>query len=112
VKGDQEMIEEMLENLISNAIKYTSEGGRVGITFWPGTVETIRIVVSDNGMGIPKQDQPNLFKEFFRASNVQNTVGTGLGLTIVKEIIDKHGGKIEVESEEGSEQLHRPSAGD
>jgi len=101
VKGDQEMIEEMLENLVSNAIKYTPEEGRVGITFWPGTDETIRIVVSDNGMGIPKQDQPNLFKEFFRASNVQNTVGTGLGLTIVKEIIDKHGGKIEVESEEG-----------
>jgi 2-iminoacetate synthase len=101
VKGDQEMIEEMLENLVSNAIKYTPEGGRVGITFWPGSDETIRIVVSDNGMGIPKQDQRNLFKEFFRASNVQNTVGTGLGLTIVKEIIDKHGGKIEAESEEG-----------
>ena len=101
VKGDQEMIEEMLENLVSNAIKYTPDGGRVGMTFWPGTDKTIRIVVSDNGMGIPKQDRPNLFKEFFRASNVQNTVGTGLGLTIVKEIVDKHGGKIEVESEEG-----------
>ena len=100
IKGDQEMIEEMLENLVSNAIKYTPEGGRVGMTFWPGTDETIRIVVSDNGMGIPKQDQPNLFKEFFRASNVQETIGTGLGLAIVKEIVDKHGGQIEVESEE------------
>jgi 2-iminoacetate synthase len=101
IKGDQEMIEQMLENLVSNAIKYTSEGGRVGMTFWPGTHETVRIVVSDNGIGIPKQDMANLFTEFYRASNVQEIIGTGLGLAIVKEIVDKHGGQIEVESEEG-----------
>jgi 2-iminoacetate synthase len=101
VKGDQEMIGQMLENLISNAIKYTPEGGRVGMTAWLGTAETVRIVVTDNGMGIPKPEIPNLFKEFYRASNVQDRVGTGLGLAIVKEIADKHGGKIEVQSEEG-----------
>jgi 2-iminoacetate synthase len=101
VKGDQEMIEQMLENLVSNAIKFTPEGRRVGITFWPGTHETVRIIVSDNGIGIPRDDIPHLFTEFHRASNVQQIVGTGLGLAIVKEIVDKHGGKIEVESEEG-----------
>ena len=101
VKGDSEMIEQMFENLISNAIKYTPEGGRVGMTFWPGPNETVRTVVSDSGIGIPKSEMPHLFTEFFRASNVQDTIGTGLGLTIVKEIVERHSGQIEVESEEG-----------
>ena len=101
IKGDPEMVEQMFENLISNAIKYTPEGGRVGMTFWPETDETVRIVVSDNGIGIPKSEMPRLFTQFFRASNVQEVIGTGLGLTIVKEIVDKHGGQIQVESEEG-----------
>ena len=101
IRGDQEMVEQMLENLISNAIKYTPEGGRIGMTFWPGANECIRIVLSDSGIGIPKDDIPRLFTEFFRASNVKNVIGTGLGLTIVKEIVDQHGGQIQVESEEG-----------
>jgi signal transduction histidine kinase len=101
IKGDQEMVEQMLENLVSNAIKYTPEGGRIGMTFWPGANETVRIVLSDSGIGIPKDEIPRLFTEFFRASNVKNVIGTGLGLTIVKEIVDQHGGEIHVESEEG-----------
>ena len=101
IKGDLDMIEQMFENLLSNAIKYTPEGGRVGMTFWPGTDETVRIVVSDSGIGIPRNEMSRLFTEFFRASNVQDTIGTGLGLTIVKEIVDKHGGHIHAESEEG-----------
>jgi len=101
IKGDAEMIQQVFENLISNAIKYTPEGGRVGMTFWPGGNETIRIVVSDNGIGIPKSEMSRLFTQFFRASNVQDVIGTGLGLTIVKEIVDKHGGQIQAESEEG-----------
>jgi signal transduction histidine kinase len=101
IKGDQEMVEQMLENLVSNAIKYTPEGGHIGMTFWPGADETVRIVLSDSGIGIPKDEIPRLFTEFFRASNVKNVIGTGLGLTIVKEIVDQHGGQIQVESEEG-----------
>jgi signal transduction histidine kinase len=101
IKGDQEMVEQMLENLVSNAIKYTPEGGRIGMTFWPGANETVRIVLSDSGIGIPREELPRLFTEFFRASNVKNAIGTGLGLTIVKEIVDQHGGQIHVESEEG-----------
>jgi signal transduction histidine kinase len=101
IKGDQEMVEQMLENLVSNAIKYTPEGGRIGMTFWPGANETVRIVLSDSGIGIPREEIPCLFTEFFRASNVKNVIGTGLGLTIVKEIVDQHGGQIHVESEEG-----------
>jgi 2-iminoacetate synthase len=101
IKGDPEMIEQLFENLISNAIKYTPEGGRVGMTFWPGIHGVVRIVVSDNGIGIPKGEMSHLFTQFFRASNVQDVIGTGLGLTIVKEIVDKHGGQIQVESDEG-----------
>ena len=102
IRGDSDMIEQMFENLISNAIKYTPEGGRVGMTFWRGPDEkTVRTVVTDNGIGIPKSEMPRLFTEFFRASNVQDAIGTGLGLAIVKEIVDKHSGQIEVESEEG-----------
>jgi signal transduction histidine kinase len=101
IKGDPEMVEQMLENLISNAIKYTPEGGRVELTFQPGTDGTVRIGVSDNGIGIPKSEMPRMFTHFFRASNVQEVIGTGLGLAIVKEIVAKHGGQIQVDSEEG-----------
>jgi 2-iminoacetate synthase len=101
IKGDPELVEQLFENLISNAIKYTPEGGRVGMKFWTETDETVRIVVSDNGIGIPKSEMPRLFTRFFRASNVQEVIGTGLGLAIVKEIAAKHGGQIQVESEEG-----------
>ena len=71
------------------------------MAFWPGANETIRIVLSDSGIGIPKDEISRLFTEFFRASNVKNVIGTGLGLTIVKEIVDQHSGEIHVESEEG-----------
>jgi signal transduction histidine kinase len=101
IRGDSDMIEQMFENLISNAIKYTPEGGRVGMTFWHGPDQTVRMVVSDSGIGIPKGEMPRLFTEFFRASNVRDAMGTGLGLAIVKEIVDKHSGQIQVESEEG-----------
>jgi len=111
IKGDQEMVEQMLENLLSNAIKYTPEGGRIGMAFWLGANETVRIVLSDSGIGVPKDEIPHLFTEFFRASNVKNVIGTGLGLTIVKEIVDQHGGEIRVESEEGlgtTFEIHLP----
>ncbi len=101
--GNQEMIEQLLENLVSNAIKYTPAGGRVALAASRGTNGTVRIEVSDNGIGIPKAALPNLFTEFFRADNARavEEIGTGLGLAIVKGIVDQHGGRIIVESEEG-----------
>ena len=101
MKADLESMEQMLENLISNAIKYTPEGGRVGLAIGPGENDTIRITVSDTGIGIPRDEISRLFAEFFRASNVKNVIGTGLGLAIVKEIVNQHDGQISVESEEG-----------
>jgi signal transduction histidine kinase len=103
VLGDFDMVEQMLENLVSNAIKYTSRGGKVKVIFSLANNDMISIEVSDNGIGIPKADMPRLFNEFFRAENARaiEEHGTGLGLSIVKEIVDQHEGRILVESEEG-----------
>ncbi len=102
MRGDRELMEQMLENLVSNAIKYTPEGGRVGMAIRSGENDTIRITVSDNGIGIPNGELSRLFTEFFRGSNVKDVIGTGLGLAIVKEIVRQHGGQIRIESKEGS----------
>ncbi len=101
--GDFETIEQMLENLVSNAVKYTPEGGTVRVAFSRAANDMVRIEVRDNGIGIPKGDMSRLFSEFFRAENARKVEehGTGLGLAIVKEIVERHGGRILAESEEG-----------
>jgi signal transduction histidine kinase len=103
VRGRLETVEQMLENLVSNAIKYTPAEGSVELRFSRAD-GTVRIEVSDTGIGIPAADRPRLFTEFFRAENAKavEDVGTGLGLAIVKEIADQLGGRIFVESEEGA----------
>ena len=102
IQGDLEMVEQILENLVSNAIKYTMAEGKVSVKF-SRAGGMIRIEVSDTGIGIPKTEKPRLFTEFFRAENARTVeqIGTGLGLAIVKEFVDKLGGRILVESEEG-----------
>jgi len=94
--------DKVMENLISNAIRYTESGGKVDIRLSVED-ETVLFRVRDTGIGIPAKDLPNLFNEFFRTSNAKefNAVGSGLGLTIVKSIVDKMDGKIEVSSELG-----------
>lgn len=101
-RGDLEMVEQIIENLVSNAIKYTLPDGRVEIKF-TRTADMIRMEISDTGIGISKADKPKLFSEFFRAENARaiEKNGTGLGLAIVKEFVDKLDGRILVESEEG-----------
>ncbi len=101
-RGDLEMVEQIIENLVSNAIKYTLPDGRVEIKF-TRTADMIRMEISDTGIGISKAEKPKLFSEFFRAENARaiEKNGTGLGLAIVKEFVDKLDGRILVESEEG-----------
>jgi signal transduction histidine kinase len=113
--GDADMIERMLENLVSNAIKYTPAGGQVRLTA-ASEGEALALVVRDTGIGIPAEAQPRLFSEFFRADNAKviEEIGTGLGLAIVKEIVGHHGGRIMVESEENRGTcftVHLPLAG-
>lgn len=99
---DKERIILAFQNLVDNAIKYTPEYGSVEVKI----VEEkgyLKVAVKDNGVGIPKGDQAKLFSKFFRASNVvrMETEGTGLGLFISKNIVEQHGGKINMKSEEG-----------
>ncbi|UCF90860.1 MAG: GAF domain-containing protein, partial [Desulfobacterales bacterium] len=102
LRGQLEVIEQMLENLISNAIKYTPTEGSVNVRF-SQTNGKIRFEISDTGIGIPAADKAKLFTEFFRAENAKSVAkdGTGLGLAIVKEIVDNLDGRILAESEEG-----------
>lgn len=102
ILGDAIRLPEVITNLVANAINYTNSGGKVEIHLEvsPNEVTTI---ISDNGIGIPKEAIPHLFNKFFRVSNLaqSTTKGTGLGLYISKSIIEKLGGKIWAESEIG-----------
>ena len=99
---DPEKMQAVLQNLLENGIKYTIEGGRVGIDIKKES-DHLLISIIDNGIGIPKDQERNVFTKFFRANNAikQETDGSGLGLYIAKTIIEKSGGKIWFESKEG-----------
>ena len=102
VYGSKEELLSVFINLLSNSIKYSSEGGNIVLRLFERD-KYIVIEVSDTGIGIPKNEQDKIFSEFFRASNAKavSEMGTGLGLAIVKAKLEQHGGSIEVESEEG-----------
>ena len=95
IRGSGPKLQQVITNLMSNAINYTPEGG-VTIRVNEGDND-IQVEVMDTGIGIPPDDLPHVFDDFFRASNVE-TKGTGLGLSIAKRIVEAHGGKIWVES--------------
>ncbi|MBN1661124.1 MAG: PAS domain-containing protein [Anaerolineae bacterium] len=97
VWGDPERLREVLTNLVSNAVKYSPDGGRV----WVGgrTDRTgVTVYVADQGIGIPAEEQARIFDRFHRVPSGQHTDGTGLGLYLVKAIIEAHGGRVSVES--------------
>ena len=101
IEADKELITYVFLNLIANAFKYTPSGGKVLVQVSQKN-SSITVEVKDTGIGIPTQDLPHIFEEFFRASNVvKTTKGTGLGLSLVKYVIEKHGGNILLESEVG-----------
>ena len=101
--GDRGRLAQVLDNLVSNAIKFTTDGGSVQVRL-SSTDEEALIEVVDTGIGIAADDQAQLFERFFRSSEATERAipGTGLGLTIVKAIVERHEGSIEVESKEGS----------
>jgi signal transduction histidine kinase len=102
IRGDAGRLGQLFDNLISNALKFTPEGGRVDLRVFSMNGD-VAIEVADNGMGISADDQTRLFQRFFRTSAAtdQAIQGTGLGLSISKAIVEAHAGRIEVESEEG-----------
>ncbi|MBI1993937.1 MAG: PAS domain-containing protein [Deltaproteobacteria bacterium] len=110
VLADPDRLTQVVTNLLGNAIKFTPEGGKISVEVdprqsAPGTAEEpgVAVSVQDSGIGIPKQDQERIFEKFEQVSlaSPQGVSSTGLGLTIAKEIVELHGGKIWVDSNEG-----------
>jgi signal transduction histidine kinase len=102
ITGNPYTIEELYSNLLLNAVKYTPLKGRIELTVKTRQNHIIT-EISDSGIGIPKEDLPRVFDEFYRASNVPRDVksGSGLGLSIAKQIVEDHKGKIWITSELG-----------
>ncbi|UCF15968.1 MAG: PAS domain-containing sensor histidine kinase [Phycisphaerales bacterium] len=102
IVGNQFSFEEMITNLLLNAVKYTPANGTVEILA-EASEDSVFVQIADTGIGIPKEEQDKIFDEFYRSANAKSVErdGTGLGLSIVKYIVERHGGEIRVESEEG-----------
>lgn len=102
VEGDALRLEQVLQNLLQNAIKYSPSGGLVQVVITKQD-EQVCIAISDEGIGIPQDALPNLFRRFFRAGNAetQPIKGLGIGLYVVKELVTLHGGQVDVASVEG-----------
>jgi PAS domain S-box-containing protein len=114
VIADPKQLRMIVQNLMSNAVKYTPEKGTVGVVLRPASAEDMNraglesshphwfLSVADDGFGIPKEEQPKIFGKLFRANNVRklDVEGTGLGLYIVKQVVEKMGGRVWFESEE------------
>jgi len=103
VNGDRDRLKQVFINLVANAIQYTPQGGEVFLSL-ERIREQARIICRDTGPGIPAEDLPHIFERFYRAEKSRTrgkTTGFGLGLSIASWIVERHGGRIEVESKEG-----------
>lgn len=98
VLGDRDLLKQMLLNLVENGVKFSPAGGNVDLALYRNASDA-RVVVKDNGPGIPPEELPHIFKRFYRGAGRARSGGTGLGLAIADWIARSHGGRIEVESE-------------
>ena len=98
--GDERLLRHAISNLLTNAVKYSPEGGEIRLKM--EHEDTIQIRVSDQGIGIPHIDQPQIFSPFYRATNVNEISGSGLGLSIAKQAVELHGGKLEIAKSDSS----------
>ena len=102
IEVDKDKIDQVMENLIGNAVKSSPQGGKITVSI-EQTEKEVKISVADTGMGIPKKDLPHIFERFYRVDNtfIRAIEGAGLGLAIAKYIVESHGGKIWAESKVG-----------
>ena len=102
VRGDSNGLQEVLQNLLDNAVQYTPSGGRVEVSA-ANEGDKVRVTVSDTGIGIPQAEQERIFERFYRvdAARSREAGGTGLGLSIARHIVEAHGGRLWVESAVG-----------
>jgi signal transduction histidine kinase len=98
ISGIEVSIEEAIYNIVQNAVKYTPDGGKVNVVLKKLSEGKVLIEVSDNGIGISHESLPHIFDEFYRGDNITKIDGTGLGLSLVKAIVDRHKGDIKVTS--------------
>lgn len=107
VLGDDVRLEQVMQNLLNNAVKYSPRGGPVTVALARAGADAL-LEVTDQGIGIPVDAQGHLFDSFFRATNAgQHSSGFGIGLYVVKEIVTQHGGRVEVESREAEGSTFR-----
>jgi signal transduction histidine kinase len=105
---DSELLGHILTNLLNNAFKYSAPGSQVRF-YLQEWQDLLVFEIHDQGIGIPQNEQDQLFSPFYRASNAKDLLGTGLGLSIVKQFVELHGGDIEFESQEGQGTFFRVS---
>ena len=108
--GDVSKIKQVLINLLNNALKYTPKGGWVTVEVRCDS-QFAQVIVSDSGIGIPSKDIPHIFERFYRVDRSRNrqSGGVGIGLSIVKAIVNVHGGNIEISSEEQKGSIFKVS---
>ncbi len=106
IYADRNMIREVLQNLVSNAIKFTNRGGVISVSV-NDLIDIIRIAVQDTGIGISDSNKDRIFKidQIFTTNGTNSEPGTGLGLVLTKEMVEKNKGRIEIESEKGTGTL-------
>ena len=103
VRGDRDQLRQVLVNLVDNAVKYNNAGGRIEVSARPTDDGTVRVLVVDDGIGIPADALPRLTERFYRVDGSRSRAqgGTGLGLAIVKHILEAHGQRLQIESRVG-----------
>jgi two-component system sensor histidine kinase BaeS len=102
--ADPDRLRQVVQNLVENALRHTPSGGEVRVILREGEGDRIHVVVADTGSGILAEDLPHVFEHFYRAdaSRARSSGGTGMGLAIVKSLVEAHGGRVSVESAPGS----------
>ena len=102
ISGDRQRLEQVVTNILGNAIKYTPDGGHIAVT-GGGSGRNVWVEVADDGIGIPEKDRDRIFDRFYRVDKARSreSGGTGLGLSIAKEIVERHHGSLRLVPREG-----------